>query len=169
MSGDVHVRFREHLGGRFPGVTRLIVTAKTREILEREIIPRINDFIQIRGVQLSEKKTKVTHINQGFDFLGQTIRKYQRDDNLGKIQIQPSKVSIDSIKQKVQAILQSSGQLTQAELIDRLNPVLRGCANYHRHIICGKTYADIGKFVWFKLMRWGKRRHPGKSGKWIYT
>jgi len=145
-----------------------IVTANSKELLENVVIPKINVFLKRRGVQLSEQKTKITHISEGFDFLGQTIRKYQRrDGSLGKIQIEPSQTSIQSIKNKVKAICKSSGQLTQAQMIDRLNPVLRGWGNYHRHIICGETYSKINSYVWFRLMRWGKRRHPEKSGIWI--
>jgi len=145
-----------------------IVTAKTREVLEEEIVPKINAFLKARGVQLSEQKTKVTHISEGFDFLGQSIRKYRRvDGRLGKIQIEPSKKSIQSIKCKVKAICKSSGHLTQAQMIGRLNPVLRGWGNYHRHILCGETYSKMTSYVWFRLMRWGKSRHPEKSGIWI--
>jgi len=145
-----------------------IVTAKTKEVLEEEIIPKINAFLKLRGLQLSEQKTKVTHISEGFDFLGQTVRKYlRRDGTLGRLQIEPSTKSVQSIKRKVKAISKSSGQLTQAQLIERLNPVLRGWANYHRHIICGKTFSQINSYVWFRLMRWGRRRHPKKSGIWI--
>lgn len=145
-----------------------IVTAKTRQVLEEEIIPKINTFLAPRGVQLSEQKTKVTHISKGFDFLGQSIRKYEsRNGTLGKIQIEPSKASIQSIKRRIRAVCKSSGQLTQGEFIERLNPVLRGWANYHRHIICGRTFGQLINFVWFRLMRWGKSRHPTKTGIWI--
>ncbi len=145
-----------------------IVTANSKALLEDAVIPKINAFLKVRGVQLSEQKTKITHISDGFDFLGQTIRKYRRGDgSLGKIQTEPSKTSIQSIKDKVKTICKSSGQLTQAQLIDRLNPVLRGWANYHRHIICGDTFSQLTSYVWFRLMRWGKRRHPEKSGIWI--
>jgi RNA-directed DNA polymerase len=145
-----------------------IVSAKSKDVLVNEIRPVINTFLQPRGVQLSESKTKVTHISKGFDFLGQTIRKYRRQNNrLVKLQIEPSKSAVRSIKGKIIAICKSSGQLTQSELIDRLNPVVRGWANYHRHIICGKTYAQLSSFVWFRLMRWGKRRHPEKTGPWV--
>lgn len=145
-----------------------IVTAKNRWVLENEVIPRINAFLAPGGVRLSETKTRITHISEGFDFLGQTIRKYRHTDGVpGKIQIEPSKSSVASIKQKVIGIFHESGQLTQAELISRLNPVLRGWANYHRHIICGKTYAEIDSFMWFRIMRWGKRRHPSKTALWL--
>jgi len=146
-----------------------IVTAKNKEVLEDVIIPKINTFLEPRGVMLSEQKTKVTYIGEGFDFLGQTIRKYQqKDGTLGKVQIEPSQESVQSIKEKVKAIFKSSGQLTQSVLIDRLNPVLRGWGNYHRHVNCGKTFSDINSYVWFRLMRWAKRRHPEKSGNWIH-
>ncbi len=145
-----------------------IVTAKTKEVLEEGIMPKINAFLEPRGVQLSEQKTKVTHISDGFDFLGQTVRKYYRQDGkLGKIQIEPSDRSIESIKDKAKTICKSSGQLTQAEMIWRLNPVLRGWANYHRHIICGATYSKINSYMCFRLMRWAKNRHPRKTGVWI--
>lgn len=145
-----------------------IVTANSRALLEDIVIPKINAFLKLRGVQLSERKTKITHIGEGFDFLGQTVRRYSRRDGaLGKIQIEPSKTSIRLIKDKVKAICKSSGQLTQAQLIERLNPVLRGWANYHRHSICGDTFSQLNSYVWFRLMRWGKRRHPEKSGIWI--
>ena len=145
-----------------------VVTSNSRALLENVVVPKINAFLKPRGAQLSEQKTKITHISEGFDFLGQTVRRYRRKDGaLGKVQTEPSKASINSIKDRIKSICKSSGQLTQAQLIDRLNPVLRGWANYHRHIICGDTFSQITRYVWFRLMRWGKRRHPERSGIWI--
>jgi len=87
-----------------------IVTANNKAVLEEEVIPKINTFLALRGVQLSEKKTQITHISKGFDFLSQTTRKYQRQDGrLGKIQIEPSKKAIQAIKAKIKAICKSSG------------------------------------------------------------
>ena len=145
-----------------------VVTASSEVVLRDDIIPKINDFLELRGVQLSEQKTQITHISKGFDFLGQTIRKHRRrEGHLGKIQITPSRNALRAIKDKVKAICKTSGCLTQAQLIDRLNPVLRGWANYHRHVICGDTFSKLDSYVWFRLFRWGKRRHNNKSGKWI--
>ncbi len=145
-----------------------IVTASSEAVLREEIIPKINAFLEPRGVRLSEQKTKVTHISQGFDFLGQTIRKFERrDGRLGKIQITPSRASFKAIKAKVKAICKASGGLTQAQLIDKLNPVLRGWANYHCHVICAQSFSKLDNYVWRRLFRWGKRRHPDKTGIWI--
>jgi RNA-directed DNA polymerase len=144
-----------------------IVTASSEEVLRDESIAKINAFLEPRGVALSEQKTKVTHITQGFDFLGQNIRKFERRGRLGKIQITPSKASLQAIKAKVKAICKASGGATQAQLIDKLNPVLRGWANYHRHVICAESFSKLDNYVWRRLFRWGKRRHPDKSGIWI--
>jgi RNA-directed DNA polymerase len=144
-----------------------IVTASNEAVLREEIIPKINAFLEPRGVALSAQKTKVTHISQGFDFLGQTIRKFERRGQLGKIQITPSQSSLAAIKAKVKAICKASGGLTQAQLIDKLNPVLRGWANYHRHVICAESFSKLDSYVWGRLFRWAKRRHPDKTGRWI--
>jgi RNA-directed DNA polymerase len=144
-----------------------IVTASGEAVLKEEIIPKINAFLEPRGVALSAQKTKVTHIAQGFDFLGQSVRKFERRGQLGKIQITPSQSSLAAIKAKVKDICKASGGLTQAQLIDKLNPVLRGWANYHRHVICAESFSKLDSYVWGRLFRWAKRRHPDKTGKWI--
>jgi RNA-directed DNA polymerase len=130
-----------------------IVTASSEAILKDEIIPKINAFLEPRGVALSAQKTKVTHITQGFDFLGQTVRKFERRGHLGKIQITPSQSSLAAIKAKVKAICKASGGLTQAQVIDALNPVLRGWANYHRHVICAESFSKLDNYVWGRLFR----------------
>lgn len=144
------------------------VTASSEAILKDEIIPKINDFLAPRGVQLSARKTHITHIQDGFDFLGQTIRKFERrNKRLGKLQITPSQKSLKSIKEKVKSMCKASGSLTQTQLIQKLNPLLRGWTNYHRHVICSESFSKLDSYVWFRLFRWAKRRHPDQSGKWI--
>ncbi len=145
-----------------------IVTASNKEVLQEVIIPLINTFLQIRGVVLSKEKTKITHINEGFDFLGQNIRKFDRcNGKPGKLQITPSKSSREAIKEKVKAIFKSSNGLSQEALIGRLSPVLRGWANYHRHIICRSTFFQLDHFVWKRIFRWARRRHGCKTKPWI--
>ena len=76
MSGDVHVRICEHLGGRFPGVTRLIITGNSKEWLQDEVMPVLVNFLAVRGLTLSPEKTKITHITEGFDFVRRESRVY---------------------------------------------------------------------------------------------
>lgn len=145
-----------------------IVTANSREVLEEVILPRINAFLTERGVRLSPTKTLITPIEQGFDFLGQTIRKYPRPNGKpAKLQITPSKASLDAVKAKIKALCKQAAGAAPEQLIDRLNPVLRGWANYHRHVICGKTFRQLDSYVWRRLYRWAKHRHASKTGRWI--
>ena len=144
-----------------------IITANNREVLD-EMTPRIEAFLSERGVSLSKEKTKITHISEGFDFLGQNIRKHARPDGqLGKIQITPSNASFQRIKDKIKLLTKRHRGATPEALIEKLNPVLRGWANYHRHIICAETFGKLDSFVWGRLYRWCKRRHPDKTGRWI--
>ena len=144
-----------------------IVTANNREVLE-DLIPELEAFLAVRGVSLSKEKTKITPINKGFDFLGQTIRKHPRPNGKpAKLQITPSKASFQGIKEKIRAICKSHKGATPDKLINKLNPVLRGWANYHRHIICAEMFSKVDSFVWGRVYRWCKRRHPDKTGRWI--
>lgn len=143
-----------------------VVTGNDKRILEQVVKPRIVEFLKQRGVELSEEKTKITHISEGFDFLGQNVRKYQ-STHKNKLRITPSKDSIQRIQAKIKDICKSSLHLSPTELIKRLNPVLRGWANYHRHTICNIAFPQIDHYVYRRLMRWAKRRHPTKTGCWI--
>jgi RNA-directed DNA polymerase len=145
-----------------------IVTANSREVLEEDILPRITAFLAERGVWLSPEKTGITPISQGFDFLGQTLRTYDRPHGKpAKLQITPSKASCRAIKSQVKTLCKQAAGIPAERLLARLNPILRGWANYHRHIICSETFAQLDSFVWRRLFRWAKLRHPNKTGQWI--
>jgi len=110
----------------------------------------------------------MTTLTDGFDFLGQTLRKHERlNGKPAKLQITPSKGSFQGIKTKVKALCKQAVGATPARLIESLNPVLRGWANYHRHVICTGTFAKLDSFVWRRFYRWAKHRHPEKTGRWI--
>ena len=162
MSGDVHVRICEHLRGRFPGVTRLVITGHSKEWLEQKVMPVLVTFLEKRGLTLSPEKTKITHITEGFDFLGWNIRKYH-----GKLLMKPSKATIKAHLNKVRELIKANRTAKQMNLIEQLNPVLRGWANYHRHIVAKQTFSWIDSQVWSALWQWAKRRHPHKSARWV--
>lgn len=145
-----------------------IVTAHAREVLEATVLPRINAFLAGRGVRRSPTKTVITPISQGLDCLGQTLRKHERPHGQpAKLQITPSQASFQALKARVKALCKRSAGRTPAPLIETLNPVLRGWANDHRHVSCGEAVATLDKFVWRRLYRWAKGRHPAQTGRWI--
>jgi RNA-directed DNA polymerase len=139
-----------------------IITGVSREVLEERVRPLVEAFLAERGLELSPDKTVITHIEQGFDFLGQNVRMYH-----GKLLIKPSKASRQSILRQVRAILKTSGHLAPSEVIRRLNPVLRGWAYYHRHVASSQTFRAIDNYVWHALLRWAKQRHPSEGTRWV--
>lgn len=139
-----------------------IITGATKEVLEEEVKPLVEQFLCDRGLQLSPEKTCITHIDQGFDFLGQTLRKYG-----GRLLIQPSKKNTHRFLEKVRAVLRQNPSARQENLIRQLNPVIRGWANYHRHIVATGTFRKVEMVIWHSLWRWAKRRHRNKSAQWI--
>jgi RNA-directed DNA polymerase len=145
-----------------------IVTANSRQALAEVILPRIEAFLAERGVRLSTEKTVITPLAQGFDFLGQTVRKHERPNSkVAKLRITPSQASLQALMDKVRTLGKQARGATPEQLIDTLTPVLRGWANYHRHSICGQTFAKLDTFVWQRVYRWAKRRHSDKTGRWI--
>lgn len=100
-----------------------VVSGASKDVLESQVLPAIRRFMAERGLELSEEKTRITHIGQGFDFLGQNVRKYG-DQLLTK----PAKKSIKSLLDKVRDIIKDNASATQEAVIRQLNPVIRGWA-----------------------------------------
>jgi len=138
-----------------------IVTARTREIAE-EVKVLIGNFLKQRGLELSNEKTQITHINNGFDFLSWNFRKYN-----GKLLIKPSKKSIEKITRNISDVIRNGKTWTQQDLIDTLNPVITGWSNYHQGVVSKSIFSKIDSRIWNMLWKWAKRRHPHKSKKWI--
>jgi RNA-directed DNA polymerase len=139
-----------------------IITGTSKELLENEVKPLVEQFMLERGLQLSPEKTCITHIDQGFDFLGQNLRKYN-----GKLLITPSKKNMHAFLERVRDVIRQNRTAKQENLIRVLNPIIRGWANYHRHIVASSAYQKVGMGLWNSLWRWAKRRHPKKSATWI--
>jgi len=139
-----------------------IVTARSKELLEQEVMPLVEEFMRERGLTLSPEKTKITHIDEGFDFLGQNIRKYD-----GKLLIKPSKANVATFLGKVRAAIKGNKAVNQQELIRLLNPMIRGWANYHQHVVSSATFAYVDHEIWKALWRWAVRRHSQKGARWI--
>ena len=138
-----------------------IITGRSKEALE-EIKPLVVDFLKERGLTLSEEKTKITHIDDGFDFLGQNIRKYN-----GKLLIKPSKNAIKSFLKKVRTIVRENKTATHDLVICKLNPVIRGWVNYHRYVVSADIFGLVDHRIFECLWRWACRRHKRKGRKWI--
>ncbi len=138
-----------------------IVTANTEEIA-KEAKELIKDFLKDRGLELSDEKTVITHIDDGFDFLGWNFRKYN-----GKLLVKPSKKSIDKFTEKISVTIKDGNAWKQEVLIGALNPIITGWANYHQSVVSSEIFHKLDSRIWGMLWHWAKRRHPEKSKHWI--
>ena len=124
--------------------------------------PLVESFLKERGLELSAEKTHITRIEDGFDFLGQNVRDYG-----GTIVVKPSRKNVATFLEKVRGIIKASKHVTAGHLIVNLNPVIRGWANYHRHVASKRTFSRVDHAIFRALWQWAKRRHPKKSRQWI--
>ena len=113
-------------------------------------------------MELSTEKTKITHINEGFDFLGFNIRKYGT-----KLLIKPGEKGIKIFLENVEKITDSMRGETARELILRLNSVIQGWANHNKHVVSKQTFSKVDPLIFQKIWAWSKRRHPNKGITWI--
>ena len=114
------------------------------------------------GLRLSEEKTRVCHIDEGFDFLGWRI---QRRDQRGRtaktaIYTYPSKKSLASIIGKIRSLTARAKHRTLSDLLRRLNPVLRGWCTYFRHGVSKRTFSYIDQYAFWRVVGWLRKRHP---------
>jgi RNA-directed DNA polymerase len=139
-----------------------IVTGASKELLETEVRPWIEAFLAERGLRLSVAKTKIVHIDQGFDFLGWNFRKYS-----GTLLIKPSKKNVQAFYEKLRKVISDNLGAKQENLIRLLNPMLRGWAQYHSPVVAKEAFSRMESLLFWRLMRWAKRRHPTKKVDWI--
>ena len=139
-----------------------IITAKDKDTLTELVLPFVNDFLEQRGLRLSAKKTRVVHISEGFDFLGHNIRKYK-----GKLLIKPNKAAVQDVKHKAFTIIRHNKAISQEMLIKKLNPVLRGWANFFKGSCAKQTFTSLDHDLYQSLWKWCRRRHTRKPRQWI--
>ena len=131
-----------------------IATADSKDLLEDTIIPLIDKFLATRGLRLSSEKTRIVHIDDGFDFLGFFIRKYQ-----GKYLSKPSKANVKSFTREIKQVVRRGYGHSGAALIRQLNPKIRGWANYYRIGVAKATYAKMDNYIYKVCMHWVMRKY----------
>ncbi len=145
-----------------------VILTHTREDAE-QAKQEIENWLHKRGLSLSEEKTSIRHLTEGFNFLGFNIRLYPVSNTKTglKLLIKPSRESVKVLKRRLKKEwLNLVGQNSSA-VVKRLNPIIRGWANYFRTNIASRIFHHLDGWMWNRMYRWTKRTHPGKSWKWI--
>jgi RNA-directed DNA polymerase len=141
-----------------------IITGTSQVLLEHGVKPLVEQFLKERGLELSHEKTRITHKQDGFDFLGQTVRRF----GSGKLLLKPSKKSVKTFLAKIREVIREQGsRSTAGDLIQALNRKIKGWTMYHRHACSKRTFAHVDDRIFRMLWRWCRRHHGQKSRKWI--
>ena len=138
-----------------------IITGASKEVLEETVKPAVVAFLKERGLELSPEKTRLTHIDDGFDFLGFNVRRYG-----GKLLIKPSKAAVKRFLAQIRELIRNRVTAKTADLIRQLNMKLRGWSNYYRHAVAKETFHSVDNQIFRSLTAWIRRRHPNKSAAW---
>jgi RNA-directed DNA polymerase len=187
MEGYVHEKLREkgHKANDLRrGAIRIVryaddfvVMHENKKVIEDSKLI-IAEWLKVRGLELSEEKTKIVHSTDGFDFLGFNCRHYENKitgykakkfaNKQGfKILIKPSKKSIETHSDKIKEVMRQMKAATQEEVIWKLKPIIKGWTNYYRVSVASETFSKLDYLMWQKLWVWAKRRHHAKGRRWI--
>ncbi|SBT90759.1 RNA-directed DNA polymerase [Streptomyces sp. DI166] len=119
-------------------------------------------WMQPRGVSFNEGKTSVVHLDEGFDFLGFNIRRYN-----GKLLIKPSKDAVKRVRGRLRTEMLAMRGSNSGAVIKKLNPIIKGWATYYRTVVSKKTFQSLDDYVWLLTYKWGKHTHPKKAKSWV--
>jgi RNA-directed DNA polymerase len=155
---------QQRLGAKY-GFVRyaddFVVTASSREQIER-IVPLIEEWLAERGLALHPEKTRIVHIDDGFNFLGFSLRRYR-----GKCLIKPQKDKVLVFLRSIRQWLSNHRQMPVDGVIRHLNPILRGWSNYYKHVVSKQVFSFVSHRLWQMLWHWCLRRHPNKGTHWV--
>jgi len=132
------------------------------------VVRILQKWLKERGLELSPEKTKISHLTEGFDFLGVNIRHYKSQNTRTgwTLLIKPSKASVQELKDKVRRTWHSLRGRNVPVIVRELNPVIRGWANYYRIATASKTFAKLDNWMFRREVRYVNRRHPKKPKYW---
>ncbi|MCA4158268.1 group II intron reverse transcriptase/maturase [Priestia megaterium] len=151
--------------GRVAYADDFVIVTETEEQVQL-MYQKLTPYLKKRGIELSDDKTKITHIESGFDFLGFSIRQYKTVQG-NKLLIKPSKDSIKKAKYKIQDTFRTMRGRPVQEIIRVLNPIIRGYGQYLKHVVSKKTFSSMDNYIFSKIIKHLKQLHPKKSWKWI--
>jgi RNA-directed DNA polymerase len=124
---------------------------------------QLAEWLKPRGLAFNEEKTRVVHLEDGFDFLGFNIRRYP----VGKLLIKPSKAAVKRHRERLSEVMHGLRGSNEKAVIAKLNPIIRGWAAYYRGVVAAEVFKDVDIHMWKLTYKWACYRHPKKSKHWI--
>lgn len=146
-----------------------IMLARSREILEEYVLPKLRDFLHVVGLSFNQSKTQIVNISEGFDFLGFHFRRFhRRDGSIKEFIYHPCRNRLDSFLRDLNVWLRKSQHLSVQEIIKGLNRKIRGFCNYFKWSNAHKAFAYLNHRIYKMLWNWVRHRHQRKRGaRWL--
>lgn len=144
-----------------------VIVCKTEEEA-LTMYDKLKPYLNKRGLTLAEDKTRITHISEGFDFLGFNLRQYKSNKGM-QLLIKPSKASIKKAKETIKNVFAQLRGKPVGDLIMNLNPIIRGTGNYWSSQVAKKIFGKLDSYIWIKTRKHLKNLHPNKPFRWIYS
>jgi len=138
-----------------------VVMCHTREQAE-QAWSRLGEWLAPRGLSFNTDKTRIVHVDDGFDFLGFNVRRYG-----GKLLIKPSPAAVRRFRQRLAGEVRALRGANAEAVIRRINPIIRGWAAYYRSVVSKEVFATLDHHLWRDLYRWGLHSHPNKPKHWV--
>jgi RNA-directed DNA polymerase len=135
----------------------------------RQCLDKLRAWLAERDLQLSEEKTKLVPLSEGFDFLGFTVKHHAvaTSPSGWRLQIRPSRKSVQRVKERLREVWRRHRGAPVAAVVAALNPIIRGWSNYFRAQCASKTFAKLEKWMYDREVRYARRRHPNKPRFWM--
>ncbi len=127
-----------------------------------QVKARLADWLAPRGLAFNQDKTRITHLDDGVDFLGCNVRRYH-----GKLLIKPSKAAVKRVRQRLSAEMKALRGANAEAVLIQLNPIIRGWAAYYRVVVSSKVFNALDDHMWKLTYKWARFGHPNKSRRWV--
>jgi RNA-directed DNA polymerase len=129
-----------------------------------QVKARLAEWLAPRGLAFNEDKTKIVHLNEGFDFLGFNVRRYPNR----KLLIKPSQAAIRRVRERLATEMRTLRGGNAMAVIATLNPVIRGWAAYYRGVVSSRLFGSLDHYLWHLTYKWATwRHHNNKPKRWI--
>ncbi len=139
----------------------LVALCHTRDEAE-QVKARLAGWLTPRGLSFNEDKTRIVTLDQGFDFLGFTVRRQS-----GKLLIKPSNAALRRIRERLRTEMRALRGANAAMVLYRLNPIIRGWAAYYRTGVSSEAFSALDRYLWRLTYKWATFGHPNKSKHWV--
>jgi RNA-directed DNA polymerase len=164
---------RTRLAGKYAGETMAgspvviryaddLVALCTSKAQAEQVKARLAEWLAPRGLVFNEDKTRIVTLEEGFDFLGFTVRRFR-----AKLLIKPSKAAVRRHRRRLRDEMRSLRGANAAMVLQRLTPIVRGWATYYQTVVSSEVFSSLDRYLWRLLYKWANYRHPKKPKRWI--